>query len=573
MKKSKMKGIAFVLVFALMMGGLPVFAAEFSDIEGHLCEEAVYELTELGVINGFPDGTFRPDAFITRAEAAKLLALALSTVSQGEAPQFSDTKGHWAESYIGRGVEMGLIQGYPDGTFKPDSNISQYEMKILVIRALGYTDEVMSGEDYLNWDPSEHGVSAEISAYLQTTPAEDMETRASAVMWLYEIMRLPLGSVIDGEYVLDEDGATYLDMLKARHALAQGDILRPFTLAGYYEDGMINAAPVAEDLSAYVWSPDRGEFVGADADAETIVYSFAAVIDTLGAGEGDTILIVNREDAPGYWDEEMTYKDPRFGTYADAYDNEYNIPFGERILGFMDEDGFLDGAVYDYLNIVKPGDLAASTYWPTYDWFHSQGSATRTYLTGFRTIQQASGWSCGVTSLLMAMDWYDLRDGLNEFDLGALRNTKEKYGAYRWGSATDVQMMINVFDSLNDMYGENVWSYESTYDFVDESGNLSDEYLSTDWIIETLSEGRPILVGWNSFGGHWQVIIGYDTMGTEATADDVLILADPYDSTDHRNDGYNIQSYERLYYDWTQTFDRDFSANNDYGMTDRKSVV
>jgi hypothetical protein len=41
------------------------------------------------------------------------------------------------------------------------------------------------------------------------------------------------------------------------------------------------------------------------------------------------------------------------------------------------------------------------------------------------------------------------------------------------------------------------------------------------------------MIGWNDWGGHWQVIIGYDTMGTEVEQDDVLIVADPYDTTDH----------------------------------------
>jgi hypothetical protein len=128
-------------------------------------------------------------------------------------------------------------------------------------------------------------------------------------------------------------------------------------------------------------------------------------------------------------------------------------------------------------------------------------------------------------------------------------------------------MLINTFEGLNAMAGKEVWKWVSTYDFINEAGELDYEnYLSPAWIKETLSNGNPILVGWNAFGGHWQAIIGYDDMGTELTADDVLIMADSYDSTDHLNDGYNIQSYERLVYDWTQDFDRDFGLSQGYGM-------
>ena len=61
----------------------------------------------------------------------------------------------------------------------------------------------------------------------------------------------------------------------------------------------------------------------------------------------------------------------------------------------------------------------------------------------------------------------------------------------------------------------------------------------------------------HEWGGHWQVVIGYDDMGTEGTQDDVLILMDPYDTTDHNQDGYVIESYERLAFDWGNSYDAD----------------
>lgn len=56
---------------------------------------------------------------------------------------------------------------------------------------------------------------------------------------------------------------------------------------------------------------------------------------------------------------------------------------------------------------------------------------------------------------------------------------------------------------------------------------------------------------WNAPGGHWQTIIGYDTMGTEETNDDVFLVADSYDTTDHNQDGYGIYSAERFLYNFT----------------------
>ncbi|MDR3336033.1 MAG: hypothetical protein LBT16_02405 [Treponema sp.] len=344
--------------------------------------------------------------------------------------------------------------------------------------------------------------------------------------------------------------------------------LRPFTLAGYYEDNRINAVPLVKKPRVYVWDALQNAFVPTRANKKNITYQFVAVYDTDGDKTGDELFIVKYADSASYWDANAGYADPRREdpAYAGVYNQEYRIPFGERLLGFADEEGFLGGAVYDYYNRVPYGDLAASIYYPSYDFYHSTSTETLTILTRFKTTQQTAEWTCGMSSALMALEWFGRRDGLNELDLGALRNTREKFGEHRWSSPTDVKMLIRVFESLNEIAGKDVWKWESTYDYVDGAGDVKPGYLSTEWILERLNEGRPILVGWNSFGPHWQTIIGYDTLGTEHTADDVLILADSYDSTDHHNDGYTIQSYERLYHDWTQDFDRDLGRSRGYGM-------
>lgn len=111
---------------------------------------------------------------------------------------------------------------------------------------------------------------------------------------------------------------------------------------------------------------------------------------------------------------------------------------------------------------------------------------------------------------------------------------------------------------------EGDWDVKSSYDLQE-----SDTYMGlalqdgeelvdlADVFTHYLSQGVPVMVLWHEWGGHWQVVIGYDDMGTEATQDDVLILMDPYDTTDHNQDGYLIESYERLVYDWGNTYDAD----------------
>ena len=71
-----------------------------------------------------------------------------------------------------------------------------------------------------------------------------------------------------------------------------------------------------------------------------------------------------------------------------------------------------------------------------------------------------------------------------------------------------------------------------------------------DWVIKNLRENTPIMVENVEWGGHWRVIIGYDTLGIKDTLDDVLIMMDAYDTSDHKQDGYVINNGRRFYAMW-----------------------
>jgi hypothetical protein len=65
-----------------------------------------------------------------------------------------------------------------------------------------------------------------------------------------------------------------------------------------------------------------------------------------------------------------------------------------------------------------------------------------------------------------------------------------------------------------------------------------------------LSDNIPTLVEWSDWGGHWVLVIGYDTRNTEDLMDDVIIFADPYDRHDDNKDGYTWFNAQRFYYMW-----------------------
>ncbi|MDO4269665.1 MAG: S-layer homology domain-containing protein [Eubacteriales bacterium] len=102
-------------------------------------EGFVKDRTE-GYINGYPDGTFRPEAGVTRGEVAAMIARTiLPSFPAGQAfdSAYNDLGGHWAAKYIGYLESLGVVNGYPDGSFKPDQTISRAEFVAMVIRVDG----------------------------------------------------------------------------------------------------------------------------------------------------------------------------------------------------------------------------------------------------------------------------------------------------------------------------------------------------------------------------------------------------------------------------------------------------
>ncbi len=186
-------------------------------------------------------------------------------------------------------------------------------------------------------------------------------------------------------------------------------------------------------------------------------------------------------------------------------------------------------------SVERAGDHVDSPYFSTLDFYNMESNDTLTILSNFKTQQQTSEWSCGVSSALMVLNWYDALGDYNEESLAQFRDnglTPE---------ATSLKQLIEIFEGVGgfDLY--------STFDCADTVYDV----FTFDFIQENLAAGKPIMIGWNDWGGHWQVIIGYDTMGTETTQDDVIIVADPYDTTDHNQDGYGVYGAERFLYNFT----------------------
>ena len=108
----------------------------YSDVAyGKWYNNPISTMSALGIITGYPDGTFKPNKPITRAEFAAIAARFDETQS-GKSATFSDVIGHWAAKEIGIAYANEWIKGYPDGTFKPDQNITRAEAMTLINRVL-----------------------------------------------------------------------------------------------------------------------------------------------------------------------------------------------------------------------------------------------------------------------------------------------------------------------------------------------------------------------------------------------------------------------------------------------------
>ncbi|MFM9412821.1 S-layer homology domain-containing protein [Peptococcus simiae] len=100
--------------------------------------DSLRTLIGAGLLSGYEDGTARPDKTMTRAEMIALIGRMKGLAPQ--AAQYTDlTAGHWAYQAIGGAQKAGIVAGYPDGSFKPDQGVSRAEMVAMVNRAFGYT--------------------------------------------------------------------------------------------------------------------------------------------------------------------------------------------------------------------------------------------------------------------------------------------------------------------------------------------------------------------------------------------------------------------------------------------------
>ncbi len=195
-------------------------------------------------------------------------------------------------------------------------------------------------------------------------------------------------------------------------------------------------------------------------------------------------------------------------------DNEsaFTIPYPEKYGDNPQKDGASSfGGITDHNR---------SRYYVSNDFYNMKSEGSLHLLSHFETYQQTTEYTCGAASALMVLNWFGEKN-YHEIAVGQLVESHPCKGS-------SVENIADFFDLIG-------WNVEYHAD-TDKKFETIEEIER--FFVETIDSGVPVMVDWVDWAGHWQVLIGIDTCNSESPYDDVLIFADPYDVTDHKQDGY-----------------------------------
>ncbi len=170
------------------------------DVSGHWAESAIHSGITAGYITGYTDQTFKPNAYISRAEFITMLGRALQMKETTSSLTFTDSKQipSYASSYISQAVEAEIVSGYADGTFKPGNELNRTEITTWMVRAAGLT---VSNDASLSFTDKESipawavpyvaaGVKADLVSGVSHNrfAPEQLTTRAEAAVFIAKLL-------------------------------------------------------------------------------------------------------------------------------------------------------------------------------------------------------------------------------------------------------------------------------------------------------------------------------------------------------------------------------------------------
>jgi len=237
-----------------------VYAQSFPDISKDIVEAAGL-LSGYGIVQGYPDGTFKPEKQVTRAEMAKIVTVAggLSEYSKNMTSVYDDMHGHWAESYVELANVLNIVKGISPTAYGPDNIIKFEEAYTMIIRLLGYSDESLVGY----WPSNYYAKAAELGLFKNVNTNSEFASRKDVTLMLYNALSCDLVKIKDNKTIYST-GKTLLSSLgkMVTKEITMSDLKTDsFDFANYlfnkwdvYYDNKGNAV--------YVTNPRYNEFSG-----------------------------------------------------------------------------------------------------------------------------------------------------------------------------------------------------------------------------------------------------------------------------------------------------------------------
>lgn len=191
-------------------------APDFADVKGTAYEEPVSRLELLNVLKGYPDGSFKPEGSITRAEFAAVAVRARGLAGVAEAAKglpsgFVDVPAtHWAAGYVGTAGSMGIVNGIGNGMFAPNGLVKYEEAVTMLVRALGYESDAQAKGGY----PYGYLIVAEEIGLLDGARGTQgvFATRGLVAMLTDNALEIPMmiaiGTGVDARYIVSGEERT-----------------------------------------------------------------------------------------------------------------------------------------------------------------------------------------------------------------------------------------------------------------------------------------------------------------------------------------------------------------------------
>ncbi len=380
--KTYKKLIGAALALSMTLSSMVAFAdAKFSDVEaGSIVETAVLKLVDKGIISGYPDGTFKPDGSITRAEFAAVItrfkgiadSVAADAVT-GFADLDADAGSAWAKPYVKAAVDAGIINGFNDGTFRAGESVTYEQAIKMLICALDFqalADEELAKIENATWSAGYIAVANQKGI---TKDAEAADVTAAATRGVVAILAgnalegsAPEAPAVDysmsaadveakraeinakGELRVLSLGSSYIDdSFKHLAAIAAADGIKAYTVNMYKGGGTIKQQwqrMKGEDVYSA-----RKEYMPDSTMNKTENVSFDDGLATNGGG-WDYITMHQRSLNAPFFEKWHTDETPYITDLA-SYVREKSP--GTEVLFFENWATYSDGAAESYPTIVE----------------------------------------------------------------------------------------------------------------------------------------------------------------------------------------------------------------------------